>query len=104
MRQECQRQDGTSYLCGVASTEALKAMIGSQPVRCEGTTYDRYKRLIATCYAGNINLNAEMVRRGWALAYRQYSKEFVDEEDEAHAAKRGMWVGIFDKPWEWRRK
>ena len=35
------------------------------PVRCEGSSYDRYKRLIAICYSGSVNLNAELVRQGW---------------------------------------
>ena len=102
-RQECQDKDDASYLCGEASTEALRALVGSQPVRCENDKKDKYNRVLAVCYAGNINLNAETVRQGWALAYRRYSEDYVSAEDEAQAAKRGMWVGEFDKPWEWRR-
>ncbi len=103
-KQECSRDDGSSYRCGEASTDALRFLIDSGPVRCEGDTYDRYKRLIATCYSGKVNLNAEMVRQGWALAYRRYSKDYVTAEKEAREAKRGMWAGEFDPPWEWRRK
>ena len=102
-RQECQDKDGASYLCGEASTEVLKALVGSLPVRCEGSTRDRYGRLIGVCYANGVNLNAEMVRQGWALAYRRYSKDYVSAEGEAQAAKRGRWAGDFDKPWDWRR-
>jgi endonuclease YncB( thermonuclease family) len=104
MSQECRQQDGSTYLCGVASTDALRILIGSEPVRCEGNTYDRYKRLIAVCYSETVNLNAELVRQGWALAYRRYSKEYVSAEKEAQNHKRGMWVGEFDPPWSWRRK
>jgi endonuclease YncB( thermonuclease family) len=103
-RQECQGADGASYRCGEASTEALRTLIGADPVRCEGTTYDRYKRLIATCYSGRVNLNAEMVRQGWALAYRRYSKDYVSVEKGAQEAKRGIWAGVFEPPWKWRRK
>jgi endonuclease YncB( thermonuclease family) len=103
-RQECRRGNGTPYRCGGAATEALRALVGSQPVRCEGSTHDRYRRLIGVCYANGVNLNAEMVRQGWALAYRRYSEDYVSAEDEAHAAKRGMWAGEFDRPWELRRK
>lgn len=103
-RQECTDASGALYACGDASTEALKALIGSQPVVCKGATYDKYQRLLATCHGGNINLNAEMVRMGWALAYRQYSTEFVNEETEAQTAKSGMWAGGFEAPWEWRKK
>ena len=103
-KQECQQADGSHYRCGEASTDALRVLVGSDPVRCEGDTYDRYKRLIATCYSGNVNLNAELVRQGWALAYRRYSKDYVSAEKEAQEAKRGMWAGEFEPPWEWRRK
>ncbi len=43
------------------------------------------------------------VANGWALAYRRYSPDYVDEEAEAQAARRGIWAGEFVKPWEWRR-
>ena len=104
MRQECIDQAGESYRCGEAATAALRALIGSQPVRCEGSAYDRYKRLIAICYSGSVNLNKEMVKLGWALSYRKYSKDYVVVEAEAQEAKLGLWAGEFDKPWDWRRK
>lgn len=104
MRQECRREDGSPYRCGEASTHALRVLIGSEPVRCEGNTDDCYNRLIATCYSGTVNLNAEMVRQGWALAYRHYSKAYLSAEKEAQEAKRGVWAGKFEPPWEWRRK
>lgn len=103
-RQECTDQDGTLYRCGEAATDALRTLVGSGSVRCEGATFDRYKRLIATCYSGNINLNAEMVRQGWALAYRRYSEDYISAEMEAQEAKRGMWAREFEAPWEWGRK
>ncbi len=103
-KQGCQQADGESYRCGEASTDALRVLIGSEPVRCEGDTYDRYKRLIAVCYSGTVNLNAELVRQGWALAYRRYSKDYISAEKEAQDAKRGMWAGEFEPPWAWRRK
>ena len=44
-----------------------------------------------------------MVRQGWALAYRRYSKDYVDEEAAARQARVGMWRGEFVPPWEWRK-
>ena len=44
-----------------------------------------------------------MVQQGWALAYRRYSLDYVDEEADAQAARRGIWGSAFVKPWEWRR-
>ena len=39
----------------------------------------------------------------WALAYRRYSMDYVDEEAEARQARAGMWRGKFVAPWVWRR-
>jgi endonuclease YncB( thermonuclease family) len=44
-----------------------------------------------------------MVKRGWALAYRKYSKDYVNDEEEAKEKKIGLWAGEFIPPWEWRR-
>ncbi len=71
-----------TLLIPVSSENALRTLIGSQPVRCEGDKKDKYNRVLAVCYAGNINLNAEIVRQGWALAYRRYSKDYVSVEME----------------------
>ena len=102
--QKCSKKNGREYRCGVASTQALRALIGSKPVICKGTTFDRYNRMIAVCYSGTVNLNAELVRKGWALAYRRYSKDYVSIEQEAQNDARGMWVGEFETPWKWRRR
>jgi endonuclease YncB( thermonuclease family) len=34
-KQECYRVDGSPYRCGEASTDALRALIGADPVGCE---------------------------------------------------------------------
>ena len=102
-KQTCQKNDGTEYRCGEMATFALAEIIETHWITCKGETVDRYKRRIATCYAGPYDINAEMVRRGWALAYRRYSKQYIGAEQEALSAKRGIWSGAFVKPWEWRR-
>ena len=78
-------------------------MLENHEVVCKGDGRDRYKRLIAVCYIGWLNVNEQMVLDGWALAYRQYSKDYVRAEGYAKARKEGMWRGKFVEPWEWRR-
>lgn len=41
-----------------------------------------------------------MVEEGHALAYRQYSKDYVPQEEAARAAKSGIWSGSFTPPSE----
>ena len=65
---------------------------------------DRYKRLIGECYKRNLNLNSWLVSNGHAVAYRKYSKKYIDDEDYARINKKGIWIGKFDMPWDFRRK
>ncbi len=77
--------------------------IARRSVTCEDLGRDRYKRIIARCAAGGEDMGAWMVSHGLALAYRRYSLDYVGEEADAQAARRGVWAGEFVKPWEWRR-
>lgn len=101
--QTCERRNGATYRCGEAARNYLAALTRGTTIKCEGTERDRYGRLLATCYASDVNLNAEMVRAGHALAYRHYSTRYLPEEESAKAAATGMWQGRFTEPWDWRQ-
>ena len=45
-----------------------------------------------------------MVRHGWAIAYKYFSKEFVEDELFARNKKLGIWKGTFINPRDWRKK
>ena len=92
----------TIALCLLA-TPALADKIARRPVTCEDLGRDRYKRIIARCTVAGEDLGEWMVSQGMALAYRRYSLDYVDEEADARAARRGIWTGEFVPPWEWRR-
>ena len=64
---------------------------------------DRYKRVVAICRLGHVDLNSWMVRQGWAIAYRQYSRDYLEEESNARSANVGIWAGRFIEPSKWRR-
>jgi endonuclease YncB( thermonuclease family) len=40
-----------------------------------------------------------MVLKGWAVAFRRYSLDYVADEDAAQRGKRGVWSGEFEMPW-----
>lgn len=101
-RQTCER-GGEAWRCGQASALALADKIGRRPVSCEQTDVDRYKRIVARCFASGEDLNGWLVGQGLAVAYRQYGRDYVAAEGDAKAARRGMWAGEFVMPWEWRR-
>ena len=102
--QRCKDARGLEYDCGASATAALVKIIAGQPVRCDPQDRDRYRRSVSTCYAGNVDIGAEMVRQGHALAFIRYSTRYVGLEAEARAAGRGMWAGTFEPPWDWRRR
>ncbi len=102
IRQFCQINN-KNYNCGLKSKNFLISLIGSQFVRCEKKDVDRYKRIVAECFVGNTNLNKELVRNGWALAYRDYSKDYISDEEFAAKNSLGMWKGTFIIPKKWRK-
>ena len=82
--------DGERWRCGQKATAARAGFVGSSPVRCEGQGTDRYGRTIATCDVRGDDIEAWMVLNGWALAYRRYSRDDVDEEMVARDAQAGI--------------
>ena len=97
--------DDKRWPCGTNATLALSGMIGTNWVTCRERDIDRYGRIVAVCnLAGpqGPDVNAMMVSQGWALAYRRYSTDYVEAEAGAQKARRGVWRGAFQMPWDWR--
>jgi endonuclease YncB( thermonuclease family) len=44
-----------------------------------------------------------MVREGYAVAYVQYSKDFIEDEKYAKQNKLGIWSMNFQTPSEYRK-
>ena len=102
-RQLCTRATGQDWRCGQQAALALSDQIGRRSVSCVTRDIDRYGRTIAVCSQDGVDLNAWMVREGWAVAYRRYSRDYVAVEDDARRAGRNIWSGTFVMPWDWRR-
>ena len=77
--------------------------MGTRHVRCTPKDRDRYKRIVALCRAGGEDIGEWMVRRGWALAYRRYSRDYAGQEEAAEAEDAGIWGSAFMAPWKWRK-
>jgi len=89
--------------CAQRAALALADKIGDRNVVCDKRARDRYGRIVGVCRVRNVNLNAWLVAKGWALAYRRYSRLYVEHERAAQQAKRGIWQTRFVKPWQARR-
>ena len=82
---------------------SLADKIGRTSILCEHLDTDRYGRIIARCFSNREDLNKWVVGEGLAVAYRQYSSDYIADENRAHEAQKGVWRTTFDMPWEWRR-
>jgi endonuclease YncB( thermonuclease family) len=103
-KQQCTSANGTKWACGETAQKALEALVANAPyLQCDLIDTDRYGRAVMRCFAGKTDIGAALVRAGLALAYRQYSSIYSDDEDSAKTAKLGMWAGVFTEPWAWRR-
>ena len=114
MRQQCKKESlkisfmlgftfYKDYNCGIVSKKKLITKINTSKIKCISSSKDRYKRYIATCFKGKTNLNQWMVRNGFAIAYRRYSKKYVPDEVFAKENKLGLWQGKFTEPEKWRK-
>jgi endonuclease YncB( thermonuclease family) len=102
--QSCADAGGKSWACGRMARDHLRAHIGGREVTCRRVDFDIYDRMLGICLLRDgSDVNAWMVRQGWAVAYG-IPRRYAAQEAEAKAAKRGIWGGAFTRPSEWREK
>ena len=99
--QLCLSASDRPWPCGGEAASALRSLVGGAPVRCEPIS-NRAGAILAVCELRGEDLAAAMVRRGWALADRSVSFEYVGDEDSAKSVGTGIWNSAFVLPWEWR--
>lgn len=104
LAQTCKNAAGKPYRCGQTSKRFLQTLVSSGPVTCSGSELDAYERRIATCFVGSVNLNQKMVENGQAYAFLRYSEQYITEETGARMAKRGLWSGSAQLPWDYRKQ
>ena len=100
--QTCNIKDKVWH-CGLESFLALEKLVLDNNISCVVSNIDKYKRYIAECFTDNQNINKFMVRNGWAIAYRYYSLDFVEDEKLAKKDKIGLWQGHFQEPYLYRK-
>ena len=103
-RQSCKDKHNAEYACGKQSANALRELVQGKEVSCTSIETDRYGRAVSVCKFGDMDINGEMVRLGWAVAYSRHSLSYVRAEAEAKRAKRGIWAGSFESPEAYRAR
>jgi len=98
----------TGQAFGNRSKQSLAEICFNKPARLEVKGEDRYGRTLARVHCDGVDANAEQVRQGLAWVYRKYAPKdspLYAVEEEAKAAKRGLWADTEPMPpWEWRLK
>lgn len=94
---------------GEEALHALRQKIDRKQVRLDVMDVDRYGRTVGIVWLNNRNINLEMVADGWAWAYTQYlarphASEYVQVEEQARKARKGLWQQNNPQPpWEFRK-
>jgi len=83
---------------GVEASKKNKELVEGKTVRLEKdiTDKDKYSRLLRYVWVGDVFINLELVKQGFAgsVSYPpdiKYQKEFLEAEKEAKEAGRGLW-------------
>ena len=103
--QTCQNGSNKTYRCGARAAAALADFLSAaSPTRCEFVERDQYGRFVGDCFrSDDESVQAWLVRSGWAMDWPRYSDgKYSREQQNAKAARLGIWVGLVQPPWEWR--
>ncbi len=91
------------YDCATESRAHLANLIAGRGVRCDQAGWDKkWSRPLVRCWAGTLDLNAEMVRSGYAVSF--HTGDYIAHENEAREARRGLWAGEFERPHAYRKR
>ncbi len=89
---------------GTPATDKLRRVIAGRPVQVEPIQRDRYGRLVAHVRTGEIDVGAEMIARGYAVAYATGDRRYCGLECQARAEGHGLWARGFERPADFRRR
>jgi endonuclease YncB( thermonuclease family) len=103
--QLCHDDVGKAYPCGQKAALALAEHVSAGALACTPFSRDRYDGFLAVCHLGAEDIAVWLVENGLAVTYPEdVSSEYAAAQDRAKAARKGVWAGAFDLPWEWRKQ
>ncbi len=95
---------------GKEAKEALTALALGRRVTVEIVDIDVHGRTVGIVHRSGVDINLEMVRNGYAWAYRRYlsapyASRYIDAEREARGRRLGLWKDANPgPPWEFKRR
>ena len=90
---------------GQKAKQELSSLVYAKTIEVERRGKDRYKRTLGQLSIDGLDINREMVRRGYAWCYRQYLKDksCLKDEEASRESKLGLWQDAHPQPpWEFR--
>jgi endonuclease YncB( thermonuclease family) len=104
LHQSCQDGQANAYPCGQEAKDTLRHLVQGKTVECRAREHDKYGRTLAVCQVDGVELNHEMIRLGWAVAYDRHGFVYVLAERDARKHQRGIWYGSFENPSDYRAR
>ncbi|WP_442755647.1 thermonuclease family protein [Methylocystis sp. JAN1] len=100
LAETCRRRDGSDWPCGQEAAAALSRFLQGRTLACEPHGRDAGGQFSSICYVESDNINAWLVRAGWAMADRAAPRmlNFAREEDMARFPGVGRWSSKFPAP------
>ena len=94
---------------GKRARQAASDLAFGKQVTVQTHGYDKYTRTLGdVLLPDGTNVNQELVKQGWCWWYRKYAPGDLGLEkleQEARAAKKGLWADPQPvPPWEWRKR
>ena len=97
---------------GNKSTDNLARLIAGKNILVEYVKRDKYGRIIGKLLKGNLDINLQQVKDGFAWHYKHFKRDqsvndrvlYSSAEIEAKNKRIGLWSSPATPPWEFGRK
>lgn len=99
--QTCIRNDEI-WECGKDAKALLESLTREKQISCEQVERDTYRRIIAICRFGRVDLAKTMASSGMAISLPQFSSAYVSAEADAKTRRAGIWNSTFELPENFR--
>lgn len=102
--QTCETPSGTAWRCGRRAYARLADLVDGRKVTCV-VSGPAGAGAAAVCSAsGTTDVGRFMVAEGMAIPNNRSRGAYALEALEARRARKGLWVGAFENPAEWRAR
>jgi endonuclease YncB( thermonuclease family) len=102
--QLCKAGKDGDWPCGKAATDEMVRLLVGGIVSCQSQGNDGYGREISICSLNGKELNHHLVRQGLAWAFRKYSNDYIEEEEQAKSEGVGIWRTQSNPAWAYREE